>query len=132
MSSPRSQPAPPPCPGAGTRITSAGECQRKAWLEERVAEPGGGNDKAVKGTLTHALIQAALTQGLRSAPQLHAAAERVVADSTEALYQAGGGWAVGWGWDAMQGSIWRGAGCTQTAAFCGGHAAAGGGWRAGA
>lgn len=52
-----------------------------------MAEPGGGNDKAVKGTLTHGLIQAALAQGLRTAPQMHAEAERIVADSTDMLYQ---------------------------------------------
>ena len=80
-------PPPPPRP-AGTRITSANECPRRSFLDERVAERGT-NDKAVKGTLTHNLIQGALTEGLRSAPQLRAAAERVVEAATESLLDAG-------------------------------------------
>lgn len=42
---------------AGTRITTSHECPRRSFLDERVAGDGS-NDKAVKGTLTHNLIQA--------------------------------------------------------------------------
>ena len=50
-------PTPPPNPNhAGTRITSSNECPRRSFLDERVAGDGG-NDKAVKGTLQHNLIQ---------------------------------------------------------------------------
>jgi len=114
----------------GTRITTSNECSRRSFLDERIAGDGS-NDKAVKGTLTHNLIQvrrlvankleginartlgrpapcapspavclpapwtarpahassppvqAALTSGLRTDPQLGAAAERIVADATE-------------------------------------------------
>lgn len=42
---------------SGTRITTSHECPRRSFLDERVAGDGS-NDKAVKGTLTHNLIQA--------------------------------------------------------------------------
>ena len=41
---------------AGTRITTSHECPRRSFLDERVAG-SGSNDKAVKGTLQHNLIQ---------------------------------------------------------------------------
>ena len=124
-------PAPAAAAPAGTRITTSSECQRRSFLDERVAEDGS-NDKAVKGTLQHNLIQvwvlvgawgagglelrgtrpafcsrrrslsaaacclltltslqAALTEGLRTPPQLHACAERLVGEATEALLEVG-------------------------------------------
>ncbi|KAL4448106.1 hypothetical protein ABPG75_005325 [Micractinium tetrahymenae] len=71
---------------SGTRITTSHECPRRSFLDERVAGDGS-NDKAVKGTLTHNLIQTALTEGLRTPQQLGAAAERVVRQATEALLE---------------------------------------------
>jgi hypothetical protein len=47
---------------SGTRITSSHECPRRSFLDERVAEDGH-NDKAVKGTLTHTLIQVCVCGG---------------------------------------------------------------------
>ena len=53
---------PPPHPLPGTRITASNECARRSFLDERVAGDGS-NDKAVKGTLTHNLIQARRGEG---------------------------------------------------------------------
>lgn len=44
---------------AGTTITSAMDCARKAWLQELFG--GSSSDKAVLGTLQHELVQYALT-----------------------------------------------------------------------
>lgn len=44
---------------AGTTVTSAMDCTRKAWVQEHVGG-GGSNDKAVQGTLMHELVQYAL------------------------------------------------------------------------
>lgn len=43
---------------AGTAITGALSCTRKAWLSERFSSPS--NDKAALGTLLHDLVQRAL------------------------------------------------------------------------
>lgn len=45
-------------PCSGTRITGAGECTRRAYLQERIAEEGSSGAPAVRGTLHHTLIQA--------------------------------------------------------------------------
>lgn len=58
----RHRPAPLPR-AAGTRITTSHDCVRRSVLEEWVGGTGT-NDKAVKGTLQHLLIQASGWHGL--------------------------------------------------------------------
>jgi hypothetical protein len=54
---------PPPAPAAGTTITGAIPCLRKAWLQERFSSPG--NDRAVLGTLMHSLLASGLHLALQ-------------------------------------------------------------------
>ena len=57
----RRPPPPPPKPHhntAGTSITTALQCARRAWLQDRFA--GDSSDKAVLGTLLHELVQGAM------------------------------------------------------------------------
>ena len=57
--------------------------------QERIAEEGSSGPAAVKGTLHHSLIQAALSEGLRNPAALRAKAEEIVGGAGEALLDAG-------------------------------------------
>lgn len=48
---------------AGTAITTAVTCQRRAWLQERVAG-GPGGEAALVGQLSHLLLQRSLHAAL--------------------------------------------------------------------
>ncbi len=50
-------------PSAGTAITAAVTCQRRAWLQERVAG-GPGGEAALVGQLSHLLLQRSLHAAL--------------------------------------------------------------------
>lgn len=48
---------------AGTSITTALTCTRRAWLSERFAAAGGGpSAAALRGTLLHELLQRLLVE----------------------------------------------------------------------
>lgn len=52
-----------PCNNAGTAITTALTCVRRAWLSERFAAAGGGpGAAATRGTLLHELLQRLLVE----------------------------------------------------------------------
>lgn len=73
---------------SGTRITTSHDCARRSVLEEWVGGTGT-NDKAVKGTLQHLLIQGAFTDGLRTSAELRRLASKIVGENTESLLDAG-------------------------------------------
>jgi hypothetical protein len=51
------------CRPAGTAITTALGCVRRAWLSERFAAAGGGpGAAATRGTLLHELLQRLLVE----------------------------------------------------------------------